>query len=157
MCLIIKIAYLLYVILIFEINATEELHVRSEYAQGRFPYRVWIRHKHLNESVKHCCGAILNNRFILTSADCVDSVRPKDIKVHIRSEFDNIHIKINHIKYHEHFNPKTLCNNLALLKAHTDITLSSFIQPINLPSENITLYGRNELISLGSGLKHVSK
>lgn len=152
-----KIAYLLYVISIVEINATGELHVRREYAQGRFPYRVLIRQKHLNESVKHCGGAVLNNQFILTSADCVDSVRPKDIKVHIRSEFDNIHIKINHIKYHEHFNPKTLCNNIALLKAHTGITLSSSIRPINLPSENITVYGRNELISLGSGLKNVSK
>lgn len=151
MILIIKLICLLCLTL----NSAHKLNFKEEYIQGRLPYHLSIRTKYPNKTYKSCSGVVLNSSFILTSADCVNSVQPKDIRVHIRDEVDNIRIKINQIKQHEEFNPQTMCNNIALLKVDTKIGFTRWIQPIRLPTENVHFDGSNKLDSNNEGQENV--
>lgn len=131
------------VIIAFKSNL---LSIETEDAAKRFPYHVEIRSKHPNRTEKMCSGAILNNFLIVTTANCVEDVRPFEINVHVGLEKSNISSKpfeIRQIKIHEKYNNRSLCNNIAILQSHSNI--SSKI--VYLPSVNYTIHNDRKLVS----------
>uniref|UniRef100_A0A3Q3AGE6 Peptidase S1 domain-containing protein n=1 Tax=Kryptolebias marmoratus TaxID=37003 RepID=A0A3Q3AGE6_KRYMA len=97
--------------------------------EGEWPWQVSL---HFDRS-KHTCGAsVLNNRWLLTAAHCVQDDR------HIRSEpnrqADWTCVNIQQIIAHPNYNKVSFDNDLALMKLDSDVSLNQHIWPICLPS-----------------------
>lgn len=89
---------------------------------GQFPYAVSLRT--LN---KHFCGgAIINNRWIATSAYCVyegRTSRPSNILAYVGAHRrnDGRSHEVVRIVRHPQFNRRTMANDIALLTTRTEI------------------------------------
>ncbi|XP_037833029.1 ST14 transmembrane serine protease matriptase b isoform X2 [Kryptolebias marmoratus] len=111
--------------------------------EGEWPWQVSL---HFDRS-KHTCGAsVLNNRWLLTAAHCVQDDR------HIRysqaslwQAFLGLHTQgltnewtvtrnIQQIIAHPNYNKVSFDNDLALMKLDSDVSLNQHIWPICLPS-----------------------
>lgn len=105
---------------------------------GQFPYQVSLRFvdKH------RCGGSILNNRFILTAAHCVDSdevLDPSSLYV-VLGEIDldknGYRVNVANITVHSEWNMFTLINDIALIRTAEEIIFTDNVQPIALPKQN---------------------
>lgn len=99
---------------------------------GQFPFHISLRTS--NISLHACSGAILSQRFILTSASCVRSYTIKyAVSGALGKNDDGQRIKIENINEHEFYNPISKENNIALVQTTEEIDFSFWIQPIALP------------------------
>lgn len=74
-----------------------------------------------------CSGAILNDRFILTTAECVSGDEPEWIHAHlIGIEMGAHRMNINNIIKHESFDLNSKKNNIALLQTDEEINFSAY-------------------------------
>ncbi|XP_055341593.1 ovochymase-like [Paramacrobiotus metropolitanus] len=105
----------------------------------------------------HCGGALINSQFVLTTAHCFHRLddRPERFVVKLgASRLSDAYVsQIDAITVHPLFNPKTLANNLALVKLRKPAPLQSSISPFCLPltSETSTLAEGSQCYTLGWG------
>ncbi|XP_054714328.1 trypsin-1-like [Uloborus diversus] len=107
--------------------------------RGEFPWQSSLRYKPLFFPPTHLCGAtILNERWLVTAAHCVDgrSKRSFDIVVGVNNlnEKNITRFLIDRIVVHEKFDLRTFMNDIALIRVQTPIPLRGDVTGVCLPS-----------------------
>jgi len=108
-----------------------------------FPWQASVRRKSTNS---HFCGAsIINERWILTAAHCMAGETPAIVSVvigdHTRNDNTNtVRQSMNVASIHSHpqYNPRTLVNDISLIKLSDPISFNQDIQPICGPDNALT-------------------
>lgn len=120
---------------------------------GKFPWAVSI-YRYTNEeeeSYYKCAGSIIDKATILTTVNCLledgKLLKAVDLQVYVapfslsakrpQSKIFSIAEIITHESYNFH-----LDNNIAALRLSREIVYNDFIQPICLPSSDVTLRGK---------------
>lgn len=88
-----------------------------------------------------CSGVILNKRWILTSANCIqEHLNDKDLFISYgsldRNAADRNSVGSEHIILHPKFDSVSLVNNVALIKTKNDINFNDNVEPAKLPMSN---------------------
>lgn len=120
---------------------------------NEFPYMVSIRES--DEGGHYCGGAILNKRYIITSAMClVIFQNPKELVAlagvtsldaeGVKIEFEKL------IKYPE-FDAETLAHDIALIRTTKDIKFGKNIGAVDLPSSDLPKEGGTQATVIGWG------
>lgn len=131
--------------------------------RGQFPFMVSIL-RQLPYTISHKCGgAILNDRAVLSSANCMGSsifsfLRMRiAVGAHSRS-FDGNGVlhTINRVIKHPDFNNDTRANDIAILQPKFKFTFNQFVAPIQLPSIDTPDQNNLPLIFTGWGQYRVS-
>lgn len=158
------------ILLIFALTAAFKLKSRIINGQsserGQFPFYAFIGLimndtdvvKESEIMVRGCGGSILNERFILTAAHCMDGVYKLSIFLG-SSTLDDINeesriifvVDKSNVHIHFEFEPINLHNDIALVQLDESIQFTNAIQPIKLATDHETdLIDRN-LIAIGNG------
>ncbi|XP_048396255.1 coagulation factor X-like isoform X2 [Stegostoma tigrinum] len=101
--------------------------------RGEYPWQVLLNY----DNKTFCAGAILNEDFVLTSADCVNQLRSFTVVVgehnlEVNEGTEQIH-NVSQIHIHSRYSPATFENDIALLKLETPIEFNNYTIPICLP------------------------
>ncbi|XP_076348415.1 venom protease-like [Tachypleus tridentatus] len=114
---------------------------------GEFPWVVSIRFNR-----EHFCGGtILDKRWVLTAAHCVQLYSPRHFVVRV-GEFDlsqeedhkTEDIRVQQIIVHPDFSlPRRYYNDIAILKLAKDITFTDYIRPVCLPDTSSSFIGQD--------------
>uniref|UniRef100_A0A1I8PL76 Peptidase S1 domain-containing protein n=1 Tax=Stomoxys calcitrans TaxID=35570 RepID=A0A1I8PL76_STOCA len=104
----------------------------------KFPYQVMLIGKQLWRKRILCGGTLLDNRWVLTAGHCTMGVTHFDVYLGTRSvdesvEAGKVVLRSNKFIVHEHFNPSTAANDIALVKLPEDVVFTSRIKPATLP------------------------
>lgn len=117
--------------------ANAEKSPRTIAQRGQFPILVSLRDVSGDEHF--CSGAILNNHFILTTAECLVSnsglKSPDSIYANlgiVRKYETGDRVNIKKIIHHESYNLSTKHNNIALLKTEKQIDTSYRLDSMDL-------------------------
>lgn len=146
------------VCLCLAIKYTECIYDGADAELGSFPYIVSIQEYGTEEH--QCGGTIINERFIITSAACLEIFRTDDDDDdgddHIWKPIDLIAIAgivsltdasatvlgIEEIIEHPEFDPNSMVHDLAMVRTTDAIEFTEFIRPVNLPSSRDQPYSR---------------
>lgn len=84
-------------------------------------------------------GVILNKRWIITSARCLENyTTPKHLRIHFgsndRNDMNQTIRKVEEIITHPSYKQQRLVNNVALLKVRADIEFGPMVQAAFLPT-----------------------
>jgi len=106
--------------------------------QGAWPWQILM----LFNGSPGCGGSIVNSRWIVTAAHCIYRKSARGIKIRVgehnmRSrEGTEVDIQAERIVQHPSYNPRTLDNDIALIKVNRPIMFNNNVQPVCLtPSE----------------------
>lgn len=122
-------------------------------AKQDYPWIVAIhegRIKERNDLNAHFCGgALIDKRWVLTAAHCVNDFRDEDIWVTVGAKtldasIENERLNVDSIIVHPQYDEQTLANDIALVR----LAMPSSFTPIDVLSQSSA-----ELISVGSRLK----
>ncbi|EFA05682.2 collagenase isoform X1 [Tribolium castaneum] len=106
---------------------------------GQFPWQVFIICLRSNLLV-YCNGAIINEKWVLTSASCIDIVGMTAYVypgiVNLNSSTPELRIS-REVLIHEDFDFATLQNDIALIKLPTDLEFNENIKPIALDEDGL--------------------
>ncbi|XP_065367071.1 transmembrane protease serine 9-like [Calliphora vicina] len=90
----------------------------------------------LQRSGSHSCGgSIYNSKIIVTAAHCLQSVSASVLKIRAGSSYWNsggVVVSVAAFKNHEGYNPRTMVNDIAVIRLSSSLTMSSTIRPIDL-------------------------
>ncbi|XP_073836141.1 brachyurin [Musca autumnalis] len=112
---------------------------QSKYGRiEKFPYQVMLIGKQQWRKRILCGGTLLDNRWILTAGHCTIGVTHFDVYMGTKSvdeseEAGKVVMRSNKFIVHEHFNPRTAANDIALVKLPEDVVFTSRIKPATLP------------------------
>ncbi|CAD7002342.1 unnamed protein product [Ceratitis capitata] len=115
---------------------------QSKYGRiEKFPYQVMLIGKQLWRKRILCGGTLLDQRWILTAGHCTMGVTHFDIylgalTIEDAAETGRLVLRSNKFIVHEHFNPETAANDIALVKLPIDVAFTARIQPAILPYVN---------------------
>ncbi|XP_069835938.1 trypsin-like [Dendropsophus ebraccatus] len=101
-------------------------------AKNSVPYQVSLR-----SSGKHYCGgALIDDLWVLTSAQCYKGNLQVVLGEHDTAYTENTEqfITVSKAARHPSFNPKTLDNDIMLIKLAKRATLNGYVSRVNLPS-----------------------
>ncbi|CAF4824098.1 unnamed protein product [Pieris macdunnoughi] len=118
----------------------------AEAPEGALPYQASIR---LQDGSHFCGGAILNTKWILTAAHCIEPAYMRYIRVVVGTndvKNGGQQFKLSKITCHPDFTKKNYLNDVCLLQVDGTIHFDSKVKSIALP-ETETKAGANLLIS----------
>lgn len=125
---------------------------------GQFPFFVSIRREdpYINSHI--CGGAILNERAVLTTANCTGTssftyIRRK-IAVganHRSLDGEGVLHSIRKVFIHPHYDADKMDNNIAVVQPKVKITFSRLVGPIKLPSTDTPNENNVALTVIGWG------
>ncbi|CAK9804052.1 unnamed protein product [Anthophora quadrimaculata] len=114
---------------------------------GKFPYQVSLR----NNGNHFCGGSILNSRYILTAAHCVEGLKsPKGITVQVGTtqlKSGGESYAAEKIVAHSGFSSLTLVNDVAIIRVDRNIAFNNLVQPIALATGSRTFEGSSCILS----------
>ncbi|XP_067879866.1 tryptase-like [Heterodontus francisci] len=113
----------------FESGEDSKAHLKE------FPWQVTITHwrKH------HCGGSLINEYWVVTTAQCVANRKSKDLQV-VTGTVDLTHQENTHnvekIISHEDYNPIIFSDDIALLELTQPVNYSDLASPVCFPDTN---------------------
>ncbi|XP_063982737.1 serine protease 48-like [Diachasmimorpha longicaudata] len=115
---------------------------------GKYPYQISL----LFRGRHNCGGAIINDRYILTAAHCVQNVQPSALTIVAgTNEWRKPGQKYAVEKIISHdFDSAALINDLALLRTTKKIVFTNTIKPIKITTKDIRDHGHS-VIATGWG------
>lgn len=129
--------------------------------EGEWPWQVSL---HIR-GTGHVCGAsVLNQRWLLTAAHCVQDRGDRRysqadqwealLGLHVQSQTNEWTVRRNvrRIIAHRHYNTDTYDNDIALMELDADVTLNQNIFPICLPSASYQVQAGQEAWITGWGV-----
>lgn len=108
-----------------------------EAQEHEFPWQASVRRKSTDSHF--CGGSIINQRWIVTAAHCMQGETPGVVSVvigdHTRNAANSARLSLNvqSIHVHENYNSRTLVNDIALIEVTADIAFSADVQPVCSP------------------------
>jgi secreted trypsin-like serine protease len=116
-----------------------------------FPWQASIRRKSTDS---HFCGGIvLNERWVLTAAHCMDGETPALVSIVVgdwqrsASSTENPvrqHMNVESIIVHESYSSRTMQNDISLVRLSSDIVFSEDLQPVCAPDpDNLYTYAKS--------------
>uniref|UniRef100_A0A8B9T8A7 Coagulation factor X n=1 Tax=Anas platyrhynchos TaxID=8839 RepID=A0A8B9T8A7_ANAPL len=106
--------------------------------RGHCPWQVLIRNSGGNG---FCGGSLINSRWVVTAAHCLDLVRPHHVTVgdfdKYRRELHEQKIGVERSWTHPHYDSNDYNNDIALLYLSSDVVFNEYVLPICLPSPNL--------------------
>ncbi|XP_068215577.1 CLIP domain-containing serine protease B9-like [Palaemon carinicauda] len=136
--------------------------LRASTHTNKFPWLAGIKKRPSNSY--NCTGSIINTLFVITSASCVNGLRPKDIQLGVgdfnqRSREDAVPgltrtARVKSVFVHEQFSDTTLENNIALLLLRKPLDLISYneVKPVCLPTTDDDDYSGDAGVLAGWGV-----
>uniref|UniRef100_A0A8C3BJU4 Uncharacterized protein n=1 Tax=Cairina moschata TaxID=8855 RepID=A0A8C3BJU4_CAIMO len=98
--------------------------------RGHCPWQVLIRNSGGNG---FCGGSLINSRWVVTAAHCLDLVRPH----HYRRELHEQKIGVERSWTHPHYDSNDYDGDIALLYLSSEVVFNEYVLPICLPSPNL--------------------
>lgn len=130
--------------------------------KGEFPWQMSIRQRKAGGSgTKHFCGgALLNDRWVLTAAHCIQDQRGNRLvasQLFVRAGEHNEHlhegteiqVRVTHVYVHPQYTH--LHRDVALLRLAKRLRMSRYVQPVCLPDANMKLHVRMNCTISGWG------
>uniref|UniRef100_A0A8B9IHW2 Coagulation factor X n=1 Tax=Anser cygnoides TaxID=8845 RepID=A0A8B9IHW2_ANSCY len=107
--------------------------------RGHCPWQVLIRNSGGNG---FCGGSLINSRWVVTAAHCLDLVRPHHVTVGkycscYRRELNEQKIGVEQSWTHPHYDSNNYNGDIALLYLSSDVVFNEYVLPICLPSPNL--------------------
>ncbi|XP_076280811.1 transmembrane protease serine 9 [Lasioglossum baleicum] len=106
-------------------------------APGKYKYQVSLK-----QNGRHFCGgSIINARYILTAAHCVDGIR--DVKpITVQAGTNQLSARgtvygVEKITAHPNYDAGQIINDVAVIRVNQNIAFNNLVQPINLASSNV--------------------
>jgi trypsin len=120
-----------------------------------FPWQASVRRKSSN--AHFCGGSIINARWIVTAAHCMEGETPGIVSVvvgeHSRSSTSTVRqtLDVASIISHEAYNRRTFVNDISLIQLSTDIAFSADVQPICAPDpDDLYTYRKSQCSGWGT-------
>lgn len=134
----------------------------EEAARGAWPWQVYLQTT-TSKTVSGCGGSIINNRWILTAAHCVDdalspshvSVEAGTLRVRMgdsESKMVTVDKVIVHPSYTQDDYRDVVINDVALLRLRQPLTFSETIRPVCPATPNVQLNKFKVCVATGWGL-----
>lgn len=129
--------------------------------RGQFPFyallKVLVDRPNGNPIEGICGGTLLDNQFILTSANCIHNKLKIQLdlgswKMNETQEEGRISYSISpdQVYIHPEFDEKKLVHDMALIKLREPVTFSDVIQPVSFPKE-CTMHKDIKFTAIGNG------
>lgn len=127
--------------------------------RGQFPYQVMLRR--ISQRTHYCSGAIISDRFILTTATCAQgrAALPTNVRIAVGAHHrlnDGTLLTVSRITNHPQFNRRTMRNNICIIQTTDKIMFTPLIQPAKLPAAAFLDKTGTVLTVSGWGQNHVS-
>jgi hypothetical protein len=119
-------------------------NTNNEAGFGEFPWTVALLKNVQGHPVFICAGSLIHPSVILTGAHCVQNYTASDLFVRA-GEWDTQTTKerlphqqrpVSEVAIHPEFNPRSLANDIALLKLTNPVQLDEHINVVCLPQQN---------------------
>ncbi|XP_043283176.1 transmembrane protease serine 9-like [Venturia canescens] len=108
----------------------------SDAPEGKYPYQVSLRrYSHF------CGGSIINSRWILTAAHCIVGSSNHGIVVVVGTNQlsqGGDSYQSDFVLAHPEYTPSIFANDVGLVRVSKDIVFSEKVQPVKLPSVDVT-------------------
>jgi trypsin len=124
----------------YDVDTSSDTIVGGQNAQpGQFPWQISLQRKSGQQFFHSCGGSILNTRWIVTAAHCVQGTTKKSLRVvageHNRSVNEGVEqfSAVSTIVVHPQFSSATLENDIALIELTTPFILSQAQRTAAIP------------------------
>ncbi|RWS30351.1 Trypsin-like protein [Leptotrombidium deliense] len=120
---------------------------------GEFPWTVSVR----RNGAHHCGGVIINRRWVLTAAHCVQNKLVKSYQIRIgeyhlhRHDYHSKDYALDKIIIHENYQGIIKATNsntadIALLRTSSDLSLNEYAWPVCFPNEDQSFAGEDAVV-----------
>ncbi|XP_016837475.1 chymotrypsin-2 [Nasonia vitripennis] len=129
-------------------NATPRINGGTIAPDGKYPYMASLR----SRGSHFCGGSIINKRWILTAAHCLERRGPRGVQVQVGSnkllgDRDSQIYQSEYVTYHRKWDINTITYDIGLLRVDRDIVFTPKVQPIALINYDITEAGASAVLS----------
>lgn len=121
-----------------------------------WPWAVSLRYKSGNRFSHVCGGALVSEFYVITAAHCLINLDASKFILVIGSHFLNEPLRsdkvyyISRLKIYPQFEPKSIRNDIALIKLSRAVKFSTIALPVCLPtSNNIKLIYNKDVVVIG--------
>lgn len=134
----------------------------SKTSPNQFPYHVHLDAS-FGDNIKSCGGVLLNNNWMMTSAQCVDRAHyvvaqfgVKNLDQNLEEGRQSNRIAKKDIFVHTKYLANLWLNDIALLRIVDGVNYTETVQPVKLPSESF-VNENIDVIAMGHGYLQSNK